>query len=172
MISIEELKKKFDLLPVSTANWELYQNLLSLDQSVFKPIMEEIIEGRMDIEDTRPIFGKYFPKMVETMRGDLYDAYGKRHLINTPDDLKQNLILRAMAPDRSIREVTLPSSAYEDIKATILTKYEEETGDTLTDSQKKALLIAFDAFEKTDNDMYANKDRQIRLSDMMSGSPS
>ena len=169
MINVSELKKKFDRLPVSKENWELYLNLLSLDQSVYKPLIEEIIEGRMDIEDTRPIFAKYYPKIVDNFRKEVTN---KRMLINTPDELKQNLLLRAEAPDQAIKEVSITNFNYEDVKHDVITAYEQESGSQLTDNERKALLIALNEYEKTDIDLYSDKSKQTRLSDLISGSPS
>jgi hypothetical protein len=77
-----------------------------------------------------------------------------------------------MAPDRSIKEVTITNTAYEDIKAEVISRYEEESGERLTEGEKMALLIAFDSKEKTDIDYYTDKEKQARLSDLLSGSPS
>lgn len=166
MLSISELKKKFDLLPVDESNWELYQNLLNLDQSVFKPLMEEILAGRMDIEDTRPIFAKYFPRMADTYRQRVAE---KRMLINDADDLRENVARRYHDPQSAIREVSLTDPAYEDVRQQMIADYEAETGETLTERQRSALLIAMSETQKTDIDLYSDKQKQTRLSDLMSG---
>ena len=166
MQSISQLKAKFERLPVDENNWELYENLLALDQSVFKPLMEEILAGRMDIEDTRPIFAKYFPRMAETFRDRVNK---KRWLINTTEEFRENLSRRYTEPEKAIREITLRDPAYEDIKQEMIAAYEAETGETLTESERKALIIAMSETEKIDIDLYGDKTKQIRLSDLMSG---
>jgi hypothetical protein len=166
MQSISQLKAKFEGLPVDENNWELYENLLALDQSVFKPLMEEILAGRMDIEDTRPIFAKYFPRMTENFRNRVSE---KRKLINSTEEFRENLSRRYMNPESAIREITLRDPAYDDIKQEMIAAYETETGKTLTESEKKALIIAMSETEKIDVDLYSNKAKQTRLSDMMSG---
>ena len=169
MINVSELKQKFDLLPVDKNNWSLYQNLLDLDMSVFKPLMEEILEGRMDIEDTRPIFSKYMPRVVNAVRNEVEN---KRRLINTEEEFRQNLVRRALTPDEAIKEVRVANPAYDDIKGVMIDKYEEATGDKLTESQRRAMLIAMEQTQYFDIDLYGNKEKQVRLSDMLSGSPS
>lgn len=166
MQSISQLKAKFERLPVDENNWELYENLIALDQSVFKPLMEEILAGRMDIEDTRPIFAKYFPRMAETFRDRVNK---KRWLINTTEEFRENLSRRYTEPEKAIREITLRDPAYEDIKQEMIAAYEAETGETLTESERKALIIAMSEIEKIDIDLYGDKAKQTRLSDLMSG---
>ena len=104
---IRVLKKLFDELPMHPSNMGLYQELLSLDMVEFKPIMEAILDGRIDIEDTRQIlrnrfiteFGKLFenPKdprisrsteaLVQTMK----DNITKRLFDNGKDVVKENI---------------------------------------------------------------------------------
>jgi hypothetical protein len=74
-----------------------------------------------------------------------------------------------MNPESAIREITLRDPAYDDIKQEMIAAYETETGKTLTESEKKALIIAMSETEKIDVDLYSNKAKQTRLSDMMSG---
>ena len=166
MQSISQLKAKFERLPVDENNWELYENLLALDQSVFKPLMEEILAGRMDIEDTRPIFAKYFPRMAENFRNRVSE---KRKLINSTEEFRENLSRRYTNPESAIREITLRDPSYDDIKQEMIASYEAETGKTLTDSERKALIIAMSETEKIDVDLYDDKSKQTRLSDLMSG---
>ena len=120
MNSIEELKNRFDLLPVDSNNMKLYQKLLHLDISVYKPLMDEILSGRMDIEDTRPIFSSFFSDSKKSFYTSILQ---KRTLINNADDLKNNLITRLASPEKNIREITLLSSDYNNIKAEVITKY-------------------------------------------------
>ena len=54
-------------------------------------------------------------------------------------------------------------------QAQIAKGYEAETGETLTESERKALIIAMSETEKIDIDLYGDKAKQTRLSDLMSG---
>lgn len=59
MPNISVLKANFDRLDIVEDNVELYEALLILDQSEFIPIMEEILAGRLDINDLTSFFNKY-----------------------------------------------------------------------------------------------------------------
>jgi hypothetical protein len=167
MANISLLKKKFDLLPIDENNWELYQRLLNLDISVYKPLMEEILDGRLDIEDTRPLFASYLPRTIDNARNEVSK---KRMLINNEDDLKNNLIVRATNPDNVIKEVTIKKQNYEDTKLLVIEKYETYHEVKLTENQKRVLIIAMDNYENTDIDLYGNKEKQSKLSDKLSTS--
>jgi hypothetical protein len=56
MESIQSLFKKFKQLPITNENFFLYERLLSLTQIDFFTLISEILQGRLDIEDTRSIF--------------------------------------------------------------------------------------------------------------------
>lgn len=168
MQNISELKAKFNRLPVNKENWELYQRLLDLDMSVFKPLMEEILEGRMDIEDTRPIFGG---RLISAIRSTRFKEK-KRKIVETDADLRKNLALRATNPEMAIKEVRLQNREYDEAKSAVIESFERDTGRVLTDGERRALAIALDEQEDVDVDLYDSKERQTRLSDMLSGGPS
>ena len=165
MLSIENIKKLFDLLPIDDTNRSLYQNLLRLDISVYKPLIEEILEGRMDIEDTRPIFSSYFPSSKNSFTKKILE---KRRLITSPEEFKQNLITRLVSPEKNIREIVLLSNEFYEIKREIIEKYEKDNSVSLSSGEKNALFIAYGFYEKTDLDYYGNKEKQTKLSDLMS----
>ena len=64
MPHISELHAMFKRLDITSKNIALWEALLQLGISTFKPIMNEIISGRLDIEDTRKILPN---KLVTSM---------------------------------------------------------------------------------------------------------
>jgi hypothetical protein len=133
---------------MNSENVGLYEKLLELDRSVFTPLMEEILGGRLDIEDTRPVLGITMGA-VSVSGGDLLEGQ-RRPLVQTPEDLAANVKARLFAPEEYIREVEVPDRTAADVVAEAVAKYEERTGTKLSQPQIDALVRAREFVEKTD----------------------
>jgi hypothetical protein len=166
MQNVSELKGTFDRLPVSTGNYSLYERLLALDQSVFKPLMEEILAGRLDIEDTRPLFNVNIRQIVGAETG-----ISTNKIIQTSDDLRRNLVNRVFSPNEVIKEITLPRIDIMDLKMQIAEQYTAKTGQTLTDAQMQVILVAVDATRDITATSGGNKDEQQIYVNAMSAKP-
>lgn len=164
MKHIKELKAIFDRLPMSIGNLALYTNLLDLDRTVFKPLMEEIIAGRLDIEDTRPIFNINLEKFrTETVK--------RLKLINTEADLRSNLSNRVFNPSLVAKEATLSRLDIEDIRDSLASDYTERTGLTLSKTERDAILVAFNAMKDIDAVYAGSKTDQQKYTDALSVKP-
>jgi hypothetical protein len=166
MQNVSQLKGIFDRLPVTNDNYRLYERLLDLDRSVFKPLMEEIIAGRLDIEDTRPIFNINI-QHVKTV----IDEKRLPRLIQTPQDLKRNLINRAFAPNEVIKEITLPNLEINDLRMIIAEEYALKHGVQLTDREIEALIVAVNGTKMIDALSGDSKGDQIKYADAMATKP-
>jgi hypothetical protein len=166
MQNVSELKGTFDRLPVSTGNYSLYERLLALDQSVFKPLMEEILTGRLDIEDTRPLFNVNIREIVSAA-----EKISTNKIIQTPDDLRRNLVNRVFSPNDVIKEVTLPRIDIMDLKMQISEQYTAKTGDVLTDAQMQVILVAVDLTRDISATSGSSKEEQQIYVNAMSAKP-
>jgi hypothetical protein len=170
MQNVSQLKGYFDRLPVTTENYPLYQRLLDLDRSVFKPLMEEIIAGRLDIEDTRPLFNIHILYVIQNVRTAVSEKRLPR-LIQTPQDLKQNLINRAFAPNEVIKEITLPNLEINDFRMIISEQYAAKTGETLSEREIDALIVAVSGTKEIDALSGDTKADQLKYADAMATKP-
>jgi hypothetical protein len=168
MKNVSDLKRIFDRLPVDTGNYQLYVKLLDLDITVYRPLMEEILNGRLDIEDTRPIFSI-------SLRGIMDDADRaadtRPRMIQTADDLRRNLVNRAFSPNEVIKEITLPNHDEKDYRMHVAEAYQARTGDWLTESQFSAIMVAVAATRRVDLMSGASKEEQIKYTNAMAVTP-
>lgn len=161
-----ELKKLFDKLDVNLNNRKLFENLLDLDRSVFKPLIEKILTGDLDIEDTRPIFSIFLSKPI----GENQLA-SKMFLIDTPSKLLKNVSDRLFNPESFIKEADISNiDQIEETKIQVINSYQQSSGVILTDGEKKALVVAIDAYVKNDITTIS-KNKQRRFSDKISPGP-
>lgn len=175
MPSVKVLKTKFDDLSFTSDNIVLYAHLLTLDMSDFKPLMEEILLGRIDIEDTRQLFqneietewsGKYFTPTLS-------DPRISNDIIET---MKSNLSSRlAGEGDNIIKENLLfPSQA--DIKDKIAQQFFEEHGIRLSPEDVERILPIvetqlFAELSIVNTNGVRNKADQLIISDQLSFKP-
>ena len=162
--NIKELKAKFDRLPVTPENYKLYEALLDLDRTVFVPLMEEIIEGRLDIEDTRPLVSSSL--MIE----ELPVSEERLPILQTGEDLKKNVAARLFDPTNYIREVQIEDFSVDGEREAALDAFEERTGIRLTPAQRSAFLASKPRMNRVDVST-SNKDLQIRLTNRLSPDP-
>lgn len=137
MTHIKYLKEKFDVLPVAESNIHLYERLLDLDLFDFKPIMEAILEGRLDIEDTRQIF---------TYNGDIYPSGVSVRDSGLPpisDDVFTNVktsTVQRYSGDPDIVKESLIYPNMDDIRHEIAETFFERTGQRMTEEDIDAVI--------------------------------
>jgi hypothetical protein len=170
MIHVKELQDKFSKLDVNSKNYFLYERLLLLDISDYKPLMQEILDGRLDIEDTRQLLSNiiYSNNKISTNR-NLSE--------NIVDTMKSNLISRLTGENTSdiVKENQLFFNNLDDYKYAIAKEYEEQTGNTLTDDEVNSILVIvqetyYQQLNLEDIDGQS-KDTQLFMSDKMSYKP-
>lgn len=170
MIHIKELQDKFSSLDVNSKNYALYERLLLLDISDYKPLMQEILDGRLDIEDTRQLFNNVIPSSNKK-------STNRNLSENIVDTMKSNLIARLTGENTSdiIKENQLFFNNLDDYKYAIAKEYESQTGNTLTDDEINSILVVvqetyYQQLNLEDIDGQ-NKEAQIFMSDKMSYKP-
>lgn len=139
MASIKLLKDKFDALVFSETNMVLYEALLRLDISDFKPVMESLLSGEIDIEDTRKIFAND----IKTDWLGRYIPLSQKDARLSPDiaeTLKSNLVARLSGNGDDIIKENLIYPDLSDLKRQIADTYAEEYGETLTPAEIEMLL--------------------------------
>ena len=170
MIHIKELQDKFSNLDVNSKNYVLYERLLLLDISDYKPLMQEILDGRLDIEDTRQPLNNVIPSSNKT-------STNRNLSENIVDTMKSNLIARLTGENTSdiIKENQLFFNNLDDYRYAIAKEYESQTGNTLTDDEINSILVVvqetyYQQLNLEDIDGQ-NKETQIFMSDKMSYKP-
>lgn len=168
MKHISALKLQFDRLPVTEANYALYDRLMSLDISVYKPILDEILAGRLDIEDTRPMFNVTINSIVNPV------AMGTplNQLITNAAGLKANLINRVFNKTQVIKEADIGNaSMVSTLQQQIADNYFAQTGIQLTTNQISVLVIAVQNTQKLNLTTQQSKAAQIVASNLLSVKP-
>jgi hypothetical protein len=137
MPSISLLKEQFDALPIDSTNIDLYAALLAADISDYKPLMQQILAGTLDIEDTR----KLLPNDAQ------YDRFGDKNAdarIGLTDDqlaqnMKNNLSTRLFGGD-VIKENVFFRPDVSSMQTLIAQNFAKITGQTLTQDQIDSIL--------------------------------
>ena len=180
MPSISLLKEKFDKLLISNENIHLYDALLYLDISDFKPVMEEILLGRIDIEDTRQLFSIMvnYPWMNQSDKP--YDPFEKLadqlYYPNTAQAVRDNLMARLEGNDgRVIKEAPAFPNQIE-LKARIADEFFRSTGQQLAKEDIEKLLPIVKSELMMELSLYNNnavkdKSYQLVISDLLSIKP-
>lgn len=139
MPHISELHAMFKRLDITSKNIALWEALLQLDISTFKPIMNEIISGRLDIEDTRKILPN---KLVTSMnkRLDRRISDNKDYF----DILANNLMSRINGDGTDIIKENIVVYNVDHYKLQIAEQYEEETGNKLSPEEVESILLIAD----------------------------
>jgi len=122
----------------------------------------------MDIEDTRPIFNIAVANILNNLN---LTSNGLPPLIQTGSDLKNNIINRAFSPNNVIKELNLPNLLLNDYRLQISDAYTASTGQTLTDSEFNALIVATNATVFVNSASGANKDQQTKYFNAMATTP-
>jgi hypothetical protein len=134
MPHIKELKARFDLLPMDANNFPLYQQLLNLDQSIFVPVMDQILSGRIDIEDLRSFFSQNIPaRLVDIMKSPTFNQYKSMENV-----VKDNIIARFFTSN-AIKESIVPLDDT-DLKYQAAAAFSKATGIPLTDEQISSII--------------------------------
>lgn len=139
MPHISELHAMFKRLDITSKNIALWEALLQLDISTFKPIMNEIISGRLDIEDTRKILPN---KLVTSMnkRLDRRISDNKDYF----DILANNLMSRINGDGTDIIKENIVIYNVDHYKIQIAEQYEKETGNKLSPEEVESILLIAD----------------------------
>ena len=165
MAEIAQLKTRFETLRIDRDNLFLYERLLDLDRSIFKPIMRKILDGELDIEDTRPIFSVGFRYAYAS------DEARRMWLIDSREKLAANVSNRLFDQDRYVKEFEVENvDEVENVKSSVIEAYEARTGETLSASQRAALAVAVEGMMRIDYDAAGSYGR--RLSDLSTPGPS
>jgi len=141
MAHIKALHENFSELVITNENIALYQALLELDISTFKPIMNEIISGRIDIEDTRKILSNrlYNDNKYKKTERRLSDDSNYKEVITN------NLISRLLGDGKNIiKENIVINNNIDHYKQMIAEEYEKEYGIKLSDTDIEDILLIAD----------------------------
>jgi len=165
MKTISELKNIFDSLDINESNISLYESLFILDISEYLPLMTEILDGRLDIEDLRSYFNKYnnsaIPKFKKTtpLFIEMEDVVSA-----TVSNLKLSLF-----GNQSIKEGFLPTDDT-DLKYKIAAELKENENITLNDVEINAIITGMDPFKiiSTDLNRGITKEEQLFASNILS----
>lgn len=175
MAHIKELQVEFNSLPVSNDNIKLYAALLTLDQYEFKPVMEGILTGRIDIEDTRRIFynNGYFRHNDRNYNTTVKDARVSTDIGKTIAD---NIQARLFGKEDNIIKESIIGLDNNDLKKDIAKEYTRRTGETLSTEDIDALLPILETQLYVELSLYnpnTNKDKehQNRFSDLLAYKP-
>lgn len=136
MKNIKILKDKLDLLPINEGNIKLYEDLLSLEFGIYKNIIIEVIEGRLDIENTRQLISKYIPQSITNIE----NIPLLMELENTNDVIKENIINKIIVNNGTIINDGLIYKNDTDLKFRMGSSYEIENGVTLSDTDKEKIF--------------------------------
>lgn len=142
MPSISILKEKFDNLPMTADNMALYQVLLFTDISDYKPVMEQILLGKIDIEDTRQIFYNYSNYNWaryenKNLAENIYDA---RISTNIMDTISNNIVAALEGNEDAIIKESIIIPTQDNLKNQIASEFKKRTGLTMTKAEIDAIL--------------------------------
>ena len=172
MANISVLKEDFDKLPMSMENYPLYTNLLELDISDFKPLMEALLDNRLDIEDTRPIFSPYMN--FQWSKGDrLKDP---RIAVENEGYLADAALARLNGDDSKIIKENIAFPSTDVLKNMIAEEYFRREGVQLPPEDVAKLIPIIQDELVIELSMYNNnavkdKEYQLLLADLMSIKP-
>lgn len=144
MKSIKDLLKRFEALDVNLHNIDLWKRLIYSNMSDFKPLMQELLDGNLDIEDTRVIL----PTNI-TRFNNPYQAKDRLISDDNPQVLMTN-ILKRLFPNTTkgevIREAVVSVKNIDDYKHIIARAYQRLTGRTLTENQIERIVPEIDRY--------------------------
>lgn len=131
------LLNKFLALNITIDNIDIWKKLLSVDMSIYKPVIESILNGDIDIED----LGNY-------LYGDYYNIYyndGEEPFLKdfkTVEDFFNSNIYNKIVNNNTefIKEGFMSIINNEQYRQIIIDKYEAKNG-KLTEEQKNMLFI-------------------------------
>lgn len=148
-MDIKLLKFTFDSFDINPSNRFLYERLLDLDRSVYKPLIEKLITKELDIEDTRPIFSLFydygFMQKKLNRRQQRYKA-----LINTNSSFINNLRNRIFHQNDYVNETYIENDEYEETKKFVIESYEVTRKEKLTEEEKRKIILALDTMIHVD----------------------
>lgn len=172
MTSITILKEKFNRLDINENNVALYEKLFSLDHIQYKLLMNEILEGRLDIEHTRSLFTKNLPS-----KPDISGLPLLSELNDTIEVTKNNIINKLL---KSSNDLILDGSVLTndtDLKFKLGERYETETNTVLSDIQKEKIFTGNNGLrqittqiDRIELDVYSTK-KQTQLDNFSLLSP-
>lgn len=171
MTSISILKAQFDALPFSESNIALYELLLTLDISDFKPVIEEILSGRITIEDTRQLFANNVASLWNSNSIKVLDA---RATDNISATIKNNLIARIVGNSNDIVKENLMYPDNTDLKYQIAAQFKADYGIDLPkeDIERLLPLVEVELYSELSLNNKGNatldKDHQIYISNALS----
>ena len=180
MASISLLKDKFDKLPISNDNIHLYDALLYLDISDFKPVMEEILLGRITIEDTRQLFSTLVNYTWMNQNDSPYNPFEKLHdpriFTDVAEGIKHNLNARLNGNDGQVIKEAPAYPTQSDLRVRIAEDFYKRNGIELSDEDidkllpivKSELIMELSLYN---NNAVRDKNYQIILSDILSIKP-
>ena len=176
MANISLLKTEFDKLPVDIDNMMLYEALLYLDISDFKPVMEELLTGRIDIEDTRPIFYNTYVSyywLFEKNRQEIKDVRLSKKVMDT---IQNNIISKISGDEKGIIREGIIFPDLTNMKIEIANEYFERTGNKLTNEEIDMLLPVVNTelfVELSLINPNANKDKEFQniFADLLASTP-
>lgn len=175
MPSISLLKDKFDELNVTAQNMELYELLLYSDISDFKPVMEQILLGRLDIEDTRQIF--YTVVNHKWLTGSGRDVIKDVRISdNIMDTIKNNIIAVLNNDEKAIIKESIIIPNQSQLKNEIATEFKKRTGMELSKEEIEMLLPIvntelFIELSLVNPNAIKDKEHQNLFSDLLSLKP-
>ncbi|WP_368880303.1 hypothetical protein [Proteus mirabilis] len=181
MNHIKVLYDNFQKLDINDKNFLLYQRLLDLDISDFKPIMEELLSGRLDIEDTRKILLNDFSSTFN--QEEKFNPFLK----DSDQLLRNNLLKRLTSNDGKgiIKENVIPITNFDDFKHRVYEEFNRQVEENLLNSDfkfseediKSIMIIAEKEFRQTIDwegikvSFDKQKDQQLLVSDLLSFKP-
>lgn len=174
MPNISELKKEFDKLPMSLENYPLYSNLLFLDISDFKPLMEALLVGNLDIEDTRPIFSPFVNFQWVKPSQNLKDP--RIALDSDAEYLASSTVERINGNESAIIKESLAFPNTQSLKKLIAEEYKRREGIELPEEDLVKLLPIVQEEMVIELSLYnqnavKDKDYQLLLADLISIKP-
>lgn len=140
MLHIKELKTKFDSLDVNLDNFYLWEKLVNSTYQVYKPIMEKILSGEIDIYDTEELLE------VETAKKGYKAAISKNDptILETRNHIKNDLLKRIFGKDYPemdiIKEVKTLVANLDDYRELIAQLYYKKTGAKLSPVQVEKII--------------------------------
>lgn len=135
MENIQKLRERFDKLDVNESNVMLYESLFKLDYETFFPIMEEILDGRIDIEDLRSFFYKNKELTSNTGSAGLPLLTENR---TVPENIKDGILAKLFESNRP-NEYILPINDTDE-KYRLGDKYVAQSGNPLSDVDKEKII--------------------------------
>ena len=177
---IRVLKKLFDELPMHPSNMGLYQELLSLDMVEFKPVMEAILDGRIDIEDTRQILRNRFITELGKLFENPKDPRISRNTEALVQTMKDNITKRLFDNGKDVVKENMGFFRnLDDYKNAVANAYYEETGQHLSEEDIARIVPIMEQRYVQELNMAnlggagakANKEIQLKISNLLAHRP-